>query len=179
MLRHTHKGLPLVVLLALMLASAAMAQQYAIPSSAVANGASSMLGASYQIRGTVGQPIISVSTGASYADSAGFWYTTRASAPSAVGDPPPSLPRSFSLRQNYPNPFNPATEIRFEVPSAARVTLKVFNVEGQLVETLADQNFSVGEHAIQWNADKHASGLYLIRMSAPGFTEIRRAVLLK
>jgi len=177
MLRNNHNKLLMIVLVALTLSSAAMAQ-YAIPSSVMSGGASNMGNSSYHISGSVGQPLVGVSTNSSYATSEGFWFTTSAFA-SAAGDLPPVLPRSFSLEQNYPNPFNPTTEIRFVVPNASRVTIKVFNIDGQIVETLADQDFSVGEHAITWSADKHASGLYLIRMSAPGFSEIRRAVLLK
>jgi hypothetical protein len=178
MLCNRHRSLLGVVLLALMLSSVAMAQ-YAISSSVISGGGSNMSGTSYGIKGSVGQAFTGASSNASYADSAGFWYTTGHASTAAVGDRQASLPGSFSLMQNYPNPFNPTTEIRFEVPNLSHVTIKVFNIEGQLVETLADQEFNAGAHAINWNADRHASGLYLIRMTAPAFSEIRRAVLLK
>ena len=178
MLRNHRYGMLVIGLLGMLIGTAAMAQ-YAIPATVFSGGASIMSGTSYGIKGSVGQGLIGVSSSASYADSAGFWYVTGRATPAAAGDLPPTLPQSFSLEQNYPNPFNPTTEIRFVVPNSARVTIKVFNVAGQLVETLANGQFSAGEHSVNWNADRHASGIYLIRMSAPGFSQIRRAVLLK
>jgi hypothetical protein len=178
MLRNRHTRMLMLALVGMIFTSSAMAQ-YAIPASVVSGGASNMSGTAYGIVGTVGQPIIGMASGTAYADSQGFWYTAGHASPEAVGDRPAQLPMRFSLEQNYPNPFNPTTQIRFEVPNLSHVTIKVFNINGQLVETLANQEFSIGEHVINWNADRHASGLYLIRMSAPGFTDIRRAVLLK
>lgn len=178
MLRNIHKGLLAPIWFGMMLGSTAMAQ-YAIPTSVISGGASNMSGTSYAIMGSVGQPVIGAFSNTSYADSAGFWYTAGRASAASVKEAPMTLPKSFSLAQNYPNPFNPTTEIRFEVPRAARVAIKIYNIQGQFVETLADQEFSVGTHSISWSADRHASGLYLISMSAPGFSVVRRALLLK
>jgi len=173
-----HNKLLIAALAGMLVATAAMAQ-YAIPASVIGGGGSNMSGTSYAIVGTIGQPFIGVANNASYADSNGFWYASSRATLAVTNVPGSLIPKTFSLEQNYPNPFNPTTEIRFAVPNTARVTIKVFNIDGQLVETLADQEFNAGDHSISWSADRYASGLYLIRMSAPNFSEIRRAVLLK
>jgi membrane-bound inhibitor of C-type lysozyme len=174
------KQILVAALLLLTIASATpVMAQYALSSAVVSSGASSMGGVQYQIRGSVGQAVINSTSGAAYADSQGFWYTVGHTGGLAAGDVGRALPGSFALAQNFPNPFNPSTELRFQVPAAARVTIKIFNISGQLVETLADRNFTAGEHALTWNGARYATGIYLVRMTAPGFTEIRRAVLLK
>jgi hypothetical protein len=89
------------------------------------------------------------------------------------------VPVAFGLSQNSPNPFNPMTEIGFAVPRDAHVVLRVFNVRGQVVETLVDRTVSAGEHFVTWNAARHASGVYFYRIEAPGFTETRKMIMLK
>ncbi len=89
-----------------------------------------------------------------------------------------------ALRQNYPNPFNPTTTISFELASAGEVTLKVFNVQGQLVRTLASGQHSQGTHEVRWNGTnergaKVSSGIYLYRLNAGAETITRQMVLLK
>lgn len=95
-------------------------------------------------------------------------------------------PRSaYSLAQNTPNPFNPATTIRFEVAAAGgRVRLDIFDVAGRLVRTLADRDFAPGPQSLIWDARDSdgravASGLYLYRLEAPGFSKTRKMIYLK
>jgi len=83
---------------------------------------------------------------------------------------------SFSV---YPNPFNPTTTISFSVLNTSHVELKIFNVTGQLVETLASQEFAAGEHSIQWNAGKYASGLYLAQITIGPDVSLKKILLLK
>jgi hypothetical protein len=99
-----------------------------------------------------------------------------------VGDD--ALPSEFVLSQNYPNPFNPSTEIKFNVPRSQAVSLKVFNIQGQLVKTLIDETVSAGEHIVQWNGDAEsgnavASGVYLYRLVAGDFSETKKMSLVK
>jgi hypothetical protein len=89
------------------------------------------------------------------------------------------LPQEFSLSQNYPNPFNPRTEISFGLPTASSVKLEVFNVIGQRVSTLADGDFAAGNHVVTWDASSFGSGVYFYRITAEGFTESKKMVLLK
>ena len=89
------------------------------------------------------------------------------------------IPVKSTLAQNVPNPFNPMTEIKFSLATAGPVSLKVFNVRGELVQTLADASLGVGAHSYLWNAQDKASGVYFYRLEAPGFTETRKMIMLK
>ena len=93
-------------------------------------------------------------------------------------------PTSFSVSQNYPNPFNPATEFRFDLPRASHVTIEVFNILGQRVKILVDEERAVGSHVVDWDAKDErgadvSSGIYFYRMVADDFSDIKKMVLLK
>jgi hypothetical protein len=90
-----------------------------------------------------------------------------------------SLPTAYALHPCYPNPFNPATMIRFDLPHAGHVLLRVFNVSGQLVTTLTDAEWSAGAHAITWNAALFSSGTYLAVFEAGGHRLVQKLLLLK
>lgn len=84
----------------------------------------------------------------------------------------------------YPNPFNPSMTVTFALTSRERVHVRVFDVAGRLVKTLADGAFASGSHALQWNGhDNHgarvASGIYFVRIDAGSYSVTRRAVMLK
>ena len=80
---------------------------------------------------------------------------------------------------NYPNPFNPTTEISFNLPQTAYVTLYIYNVTGQKVAVLVDRQMGAGRHTAQWDAGSFSSGVYFYRLTADSFTETRKMVLLK
>ena len=80
---------------------------------------------------------------------------------------------------NCPNPFNPTTQISFNLPAASHVELAIFNLLGQKVEMLADQEFAEGTHQFTFNASNLPSGLYFARLSALGTTQIHRMLLAK
>jgi hypothetical protein len=87
-------------------------------------------------------------------------------------------PTAFNLSQNYPNPFNPTTTINFAVPQRSNVTLRVYNILGQLVTTLINnQNFSTGSYSVDFDASKLASGMYIYQLDA-GNTQIAKKMLL-
>ncbi len=94
-----------------------------------------------------------------------------------------TIPRTFSLSQNYPNPFNNSTIIKFALPTDGRVSLKIYNVTGQLVKEFKEFK-SAGFHSISWDAtntkgEKVASGIYLYKLEAENFTEVKKMTLLK
>jgi hypothetical protein len=81
------------------------------------------------------------------------------------------LPQAYILEQNYPNPFNPVAEIQFGIPVASSVKLEVFNVLGQLVKTLVNEEKAPGYHRVSWDGTNQdgmsvPSGVYLYRLSA-------------
>lgn len=88
------------------------------------------------------------------------------------------LPAEFKLFQNYPNPFNPNTTFQYQLPQNSYVTLQIYNVLGQVVETLVDQRKEAGTHQIQWTA--HLSGgVYFCRLQADDVVQIKKLLLLK
>jgi len=89
------------------------------------------------------------------------------------------LPTKYALYQNYPNPFNPTTEIRFDLPEAARVELKIFNTLGQLVTTLVDEARPAGAYRISWDGHDVAAGMYIYQLKAGTFTDAKKMVLIK
>jgi hypothetical protein len=89
------------------------------------------------------------------------------------------LPASYSLWQNYPNPFNPTTTISYQLPTQSHVTLKVFDVLGREVATLANDVKQPGEYVATWNAEKVPSGVYFYRLTAGNFIETKKMVLMK
>ncbi len=88
-------------------------------------------------------------------------------------------PRVSVLHQNYPNPFNPLTTISFDLAVAGRVRISVYNIDGRLVQALADRVMSPGGHSVTWDARKHASGVYFYRLEAPGFSETKKMIMVK
>jgi hypothetical protein len=97
-----------------------------------------------------------------------------------------AIPDAYQLGQNFPNPFNPLTTIRYGLPVSSHVTLTVYNVVGQKVALLVDEDRPAGYHAVAFDGVHLASGVYLYRMSAEavdgsaqGFTEVRKLTLLK
>ena len=96
------------------------------------------------------------------------------------------LPTAFELGQNYPNPCNPVTTIRYALPRDARVSLKIYNLLGEVVGVLVDGIQSAGYRQIEWDASECASGVYFYRMEARSvadpavsYSAMKKLVLLK
>ncbi len=94
------------------------------------------------------------------------------------------LPREFWVAQNFPNPFNPETEISYELPKDAHVTLTVYNLLGQRVKTLVDESQGVGRHNVRWggrddSGEEVASGVYFYKIQAGDFTVTKKMVLIR
>jgi uncharacterized delta-60 repeat protein len=96
-----------------------------------------------------------------------------------ISDSRPQIPHQFGLEQNYPNPFNPTTAIRFELPVSGTASLKVYNVLGEEVATLAEGWQDAGYKSVEWNAGNIPSGLYFYRLKAGSYSETRKLMLLK
>ncbi len=90
-----------------------------------------------------------------------------------------AMPTEFALHQNYPNPFNPVTTIRYDVKEAGLVSLKIFDLLGREVTTLTHEEHSAGSYSMTWDAAGMPSGIYLCRMEAEGFAQVRKLLLVK
>ena len=94
------------------------------------------------------------------------------------------LPHAFNLYNNYPNPFNPVTTLRYDLPEDALVNITIYDIMGRIVRTLINSQQNAGFKSIQWNATNDAgsplsAGLYLYKIQADNFVQIRKMVLLK
>jgi hypothetical protein len=106
-----------------------------------------------------------------------WWFDLSAS--TGAGKPGNNSPYDFALHQNYPNPFNPVTTIGFSLPHSALVSLKVYDILGRHVATLAEKQMPSGIHNIKFDGSSLASGVYLYRLTAGEFVQTRKLILLK
>jgi hypothetical protein len=90
-----------------------------------------------------------------------------------------NVPLQYELNQNFPNPFNPSTTIKFQMPSKGFVTLKVYDIMGREVATLANGMREAGNYTVQWSAANLSSGVYWYRLTAGTFVQTNKMLLLK
>jgi len=86
---------------------------------------------------------------------------------------------SYILEQNYPNPFNPTTKIRFRISDLGFVSLNIYDVLGEEVATLVNEEKPAGNYEVEFNAGNSPSGIYFYKLSAGNFTETKKMILLK
>ena len=89
------------------------------------------------------------------------------------------VPEKFSLENNYPNPFNPETNIKFNIPKATSVELKIYDSKGSEISTLVNEKLQSGSYQFNFNASGLPSGVYLYRLRTAEFSETKRMILLK
>lgn len=89
------------------------------------------------------------------------------------------IPTEFSLGQNYPNPFNPVTKINYKLPVNSDVVLRVYDVLGNEVTTLVNENQTAGNYNVNFNSRHLASGVYIYRLQAGNYSDIKKMILLK
>ena len=91
----------------------------------------------------------------------------------------PGIPDEYQLMQNYPNPFNPTTTIRYGLPEASNVKLVVYNVLGQQVAVLVNQQQDAGYYNVTFNGSRLNSGIYIFKIQSRSYTEVRKMILMK
>ena len=90
-----------------------------------------------------------------------------------------STPLTFKLLQNYPNPFNPVTTISFELQEKSDIRLVLTNIIGKVVKVIAEGDYAAGYHKVLLNAEDLAAGLYVYKLEANGFTDMKKLVVIK
>lgn len=94
-------------------------------------------------------------------------------------DEKPQIANEFSLHQNYPNPFNPSTKIKYSIINKAIVIIKVYDILGNEIKTLVNEEKTIGNYEIEFDGSNLASGIYLYRMQAGNFSDTKKLILIK
>jgi len=89
------------------------------------------------------------------------------------------IPNEFSLAQNFPNPFNPTTMISYQLPKSTFVNLSIYNVNGQLIETLVNKQQQAGYYSVSWNASRFCSGVYIYKIETEDFSDAKKCLIVK
>lgn len=89
------------------------------------------------------------------------------------------IPLTYELFQNYPNPFNPVTIIKYQIPENGKVTIKIFDVLGRVVETLVDVQKEAGSYSIEWNGSKNSSGVYFYQLQTGKYNSVKKMLMMK
>jgi len=89
------------------------------------------------------------------------------------------LPTQFELSQNYPNPFNPSTTIRFSLPKETQLRINIYNMLGELVQTLAEGTYEAGYHKVTFSASSLPSGAYIYRIESGAFVQVKKMIVIK
>jgi hypothetical protein len=109
----------------------------------------------------------------------GVWRRPLLEMITSVEDHSSEIPFQFTLEQNFPNPFNPSTKIRYSVPQSSNVIIKVFDILGNEIETLVNEEKPVGTYEISWYAANLPSGVYFYTINAGSFRVTKKMILLK
>ena len=153
--------------------------QSTIPWSAISIGFVVSSSPTTVVKSAVGQTVLGTMQGTNTIIESGFLADTLLRTFVTFVAERGGLPKEYALQQNYPNPFNPTTTIRFELPRASQVSLKVYNVLGQEVVTLVDEEKPAGIYDVQFSAMSLSSGMYLYRLRAGDFVATKRLMLLR
>lgn len=99
--------------------------------------------------------------------------------PDGVTSPGQETENGFSLLQNYPNPFNPETNIRYTIPVASNVTLKIYNLIGQEIASLTEGYHAAGSYSVSFSAGNLSSGVYIYQLRAANFAATKKLIIMK
>ena len=161
--------------------SAQQSASFALNRWSMSNSGGIAVSGAFQLKeSALGGVSVGTSSGTTFTLNGGMMITTVEDSSRARS----ILPTCFVVQQNYPNPFNPTTTIQFSIPKPAEVSISIFNSLGQLVRTYSLDTKQQGQHRVVWDGKdqqgKQApSGMYIYQISAEGFTEVRRMLLVK
>ena len=89
------------------------------------------------------------------------------------------LPTEINLSNAYPNPFNPVTMLSYDVPFEMDISLGVYDLRGRLVDELVNKSCDRGRYEVTWNAEKNASGVYIVKLVAGNTVKLQKVMLVK
>jgi len=123
--------------------------------------------------------IICGSTDSKGAGNDDVWLIKVAMVPTSIKEASNKVQKNYFLFSNYPNPFNPSTKIKYSIPQSSNAVIKVFDIIGNEIETLVNEEKSVGTYEVTWYAESLPSGIYFYRLQAGTFVETKKMVLMK
>jgi len=114
-------------------------------------------------------------------ETAGLWFVGHDSIKGIITNQVSvnEAPAAFTVAQNSPNPFNPTTTISFSIPEAGNVSIYIFNVAGQKVDTIVNDFMNVGSHSVTWDASRLSAGVYFYTVKSGDFSKTLKMTLLK
>jgi hypothetical protein len=167
-----------LILLLLLIASVTLAQNK-IPVSVLSSGGEKSASAEFILSSTVGESFIGKTINATNQQNVGFWYVYKQSTITVVEEEQELLPTEFKLEQNFPNPFNPATTIKYAVPIKSNVLIKIYNIVGEEVAKLVNEEKDQGWYSLVFESSGLASGIYIYRMQAGTYVNTKKMILVK
>ena len=193
--RKTEKGLqmkPRTILAKISLAAVMtfsqqvflFAQTSAVTWSVFDMGYDNLASSTTSVKSAVGQTFVGLAQGTNTRIESGFLADSLLNGRLSAVDEHEQLPTVYALRQNYPNPFNPSTTIRYDIASRSSVELVVFNLLGQKVATLVNEEKEAGSYSVIWKARNDeglelSSGVYFYVMRAGSFAATKKLILLR
>lgn len=151
--------------------------QHVLKNSVFANGGGLIASPNNFSNVVVGQPLSGLSTNTNTVLHSGFLFS--AGLLTDISDDQLGIPTEYGLSQNYPNPFNPTTTIKYSVPEPAKVRIQIFNMLGQSIKILVNEEQAAGFYSFEFNASSLASGVYIYRMISNNYVETKKLMLLK
>lgn len=175
-------------LIAVVLITNATAQTYSLWNKVLDDGGTVATSSNYQLKASFGQSTIGVCSSSSYTANIGYfgvywgWHWTTGIEEEENSKNAGIVP-TFFLAQNFPNPFHSSTRIKYGIAQPSDVLLKIYNIAGQCVKTLADAKQKQGIYEINWNGKddrdrKLPQGIYFLRMEAGNYLATSKIVLL-
>jgi hypothetical protein len=168
--------LPWKIILILTLSFELFAQNK-IAADVIAGGGGNMNSADYSVSGTIGQPFVGTGSSANNFIMHGFWHNSLLL--TDINEDYNIKPKEFKLYQNYPNPFNPSTIISWQLPSDSHVLIKVYDILGNEIATLINEEKPAGTYRIKFDASSLSSGVYIYRIQTDSFKEVKKMILLR
>ncbi|MFA5804591.1 MAG: FlgD immunoglobulin-like domain containing protein [Melioribacteraceae bacterium] len=153
------------------------------------NGTPFYVGRIFSFKANISGPLFLGYNDYSFGDNTGFFVAyvfSKDNFPTSIiqGDPDTNIGTDYKLEQNYPNPFNPETKINFSVPESLPVKILIYNISGELVKVLLNENKVKGEYEVTWdgknnNGSKLASGTYFYQAICGNNIQTKKMLLLK
>ena len=171
-------SLIIVIIIILFLNISSLAQYNQVPSYSFSSGFAISNSANTTGISSVGESFCGISSNGSSIITSGFLASTSSIITDVAGEKD-VVPNVFDLHQNYPNPFNPSTVISWQIPVSSHVSLKVYDILGNEVATLVNENKETGFYETKFDGSSLASGMYIYRLTAGNYISTKKMLMIK